>query len=258
VATRGKKRWPPAGRFSGRLRGAFHGHRHTRSRAYRLGLLAAISNDTDRASDPAPRERQQPRPPGTSTTARQPRRCSIPAARTWQAPSTVSQELVRSKHYSSSLTGTPGLLLEALSSGPSSSDDRRADAASSVATRAVRCGQPSGVQLASSSWLHPWGCGTLTPSRAGSSYSPAAEARSSPSPATASTRSLAANLQAPDARDWRTGWRLRFRPRDLSRTQSGAPGGSAAPGPRTRARTKAGALRPIMMTAPGPDGVTNP
>ena len=28
MATHGEKRWPPAGRFSGRLRGAFHGHRH--------------------------------------------------------------------------------------------------------------------------------------------------------------------------------------------------------------------------------------
>jgi len=28
VATHGEKRWPPAGRFNGRLRGAFHGHRH--------------------------------------------------------------------------------------------------------------------------------------------------------------------------------------------------------------------------------------
>ena len=28
MATHGEKRWPPAGRFNGRLRGAFHGHRH--------------------------------------------------------------------------------------------------------------------------------------------------------------------------------------------------------------------------------------
>ena len=27
MATHGEKRWPPAGRFNGRLRGAFHGHR---------------------------------------------------------------------------------------------------------------------------------------------------------------------------------------------------------------------------------------
>ena len=27
MATHGEKRWPPAGRFDGRLRGAFHGHR---------------------------------------------------------------------------------------------------------------------------------------------------------------------------------------------------------------------------------------
>ncbi len=28
MATNGEKRWPPTGRFDGRLRGEFHGHRH--------------------------------------------------------------------------------------------------------------------------------------------------------------------------------------------------------------------------------------
>ena len=28
MATHGEKRWPPVGRFSGRLRGGFHGRRH--------------------------------------------------------------------------------------------------------------------------------------------------------------------------------------------------------------------------------------
>ena len=32
MATHGEKRWPPTGRFNGRLRGAFHGHRQTQAR----------------------------------------------------------------------------------------------------------------------------------------------------------------------------------------------------------------------------------
>jgi hypothetical protein len=39
-----------------------------------------------------------------------------------------------------------------------------------------------------------------------------------------------------ETRWWRGGGRLRFRPRDLSRPQSGAPDGPGAPGPGTRAR----------------------
>ena len=39
---------------------------------------------------------------------------------------------------------------------------------------------------------------------------------------------------------WRTAGRLRFRPRDLSRRESGAPDGPATPSPRTRARGIAG------------------
>ena len=33
MATHGEKRWPPAGRFNGRLRGAFHGHRQPPARS---------------------------------------------------------------------------------------------------------------------------------------------------------------------------------------------------------------------------------
>jgi hypothetical protein len=61
-----------------------------------------------------------------------------------------------------------------------------------------------------------------------------------PARTTASIRALARRQQARDARLWRGAGLSRFRPRDLSRTQSGAPHGPAAPGRRTRARRKAG------------------
>ena len=55
-----------------------------------------------------------------------------------------------------------------------------------------------------------------------------------------------------ETRLWRGGGGLRFRPTDLSRTRSGAPDRSAAPGPRARARRKAGRSGPTVMIASGP------
>ena len=43
MATHGEKRWPPAGRSDGRLRGAFHGHRHRCARQE----LAIFCSDAD-------------------------------------------------------------------------------------------------------------------------------------------------------------------------------------------------------------------
>ena len=46
MATHGEKRWPPAGRFDGRLRGAFHGHRHM-GRVAVIGVHARLSPPRD-------------------------------------------------------------------------------------------------------------------------------------------------------------------------------------------------------------------
>jgi hypothetical protein len=48
-------------------------------------------------------------PTDTATAARPPRRCSTLAAPTWRSPSTVSHELLSSKHKSSSLAHCPPL-----------------------------------------------------------------------------------------------------------------------------------------------------
>src|SRR5450755_1655039 len=88
-------------------------------------------------------------------------------------------------------------------------------------------------------------------SRVGRSWSsPAAGAKSSPSPTTASTRSLAASQQAPDARFWRIGGlRPATGPRrglSASGTHLGAANG--------RLRRKAGLVEPSRHGAEAPEG----
>ena len=74
-----------------------------------------------------------------------------------------------------------------------------------VVTPSVREQSPAALIAAAGSW--PLCSREQHSARAGrrSRLSPGAGAKSSPSSTTASTRSLAANLQAPDARFWRTG-----------------------------------------------------
>ena len=48
MATHGEKRWPPAGRFDGRLWGGFHGHRHAIGQE--PGFVAYFALDTGEAT----------------------------------------------------------------------------------------------------------------------------------------------------------------------------------------------------------------
>jgi hypothetical protein len=49
MATHGEKRWPPAGRFDGRLRGGFHGHRQQELDAPHLGVIGTSRHPIDHA-----------------------------------------------------------------------------------------------------------------------------------------------------------------------------------------------------------------
>ena len=65
MATHGEKRWPPAGRFNGRLWGAFHGHRQE-------AQSHALINEAEVASQRAP-ALARPRDSKRQQTARAPR-----------------------------------------------------------------------------------------------------------------------------------------------------------------------------------------
>jgi hypothetical protein len=56
MATHGEKRWPPVGRFDGRLRGGFHGHRQRASAANKRASLRSIQQANARCNE---RERQK-------------------------------------------------------------------------------------------------------------------------------------------------------------------------------------------------------
>ena len=73
-------------------------------------LLQSANGGGSLASDPSSSDSRFGTPPATptdtATAARPPWRSSTLAAPTWRSPSTVSHELLRSKHKSSSLAGT--------------------------------------------------------------------------------------------------------------------------------------------------------
>ena len=98
---------PPAGK---ELTARFTNIRHSRGVADRPGDFCI-------GTPPAT-------PTDTATAARPPWRCSTLAAATWRSPSTVSHELLSSKHKSSSLAAPGSLPLQA-SRGSAHADRRR-------------------------------------------------------------------------------------------------------------------------------------
>jgi len=63
VATHGEKRWPPAGRFNGRLRGAFHGHRQALSKLAEQGPLIRHDDEWLIVDPPVARVSTEPTAP---------------------------------------------------------------------------------------------------------------------------------------------------------------------------------------------------